>query len=359
MKNGGREIPAVKKEIACTPDVELLAVGLRPYYLPREFSAVIIVVVYTPPSAVAGRACDVIHSTVADLQTRHPNALIIVNGDFNHVNISKTLTDFTQYVTCSTRGDKTLDLLYANVKEAYSATALPPLGKSDHCLIQLSPIYKPLVRRQPITTRTVQQWSVEAEEALMECYRTTDWEMFQEDYGDDIEGLTQCVTDYIKFCEESVVPTKKVRCFPNSKPWINRDIKVLLNRKRRAFMAGDNKDTQREIQRELRRELRRAKDCYKNRIEGKLQQNNPREVWAGLRTITGMKNAGGSQEGTKERADELNLFFNRFDSPTGARPTPPSPSCTTHLSAIPEPGDGSFCTSPPSTTLSLSPFPQF
>ena len=36
----------------------------------------------------------------------------------------------------------------------------------------------------------------------MECYRTTDWEMFQEDYGDDIEGLTQCVTDYIKFCEE-------------------------------------------------------------------------------------------------------------------------------------------------------------
>ena len=120
-------------------------------------------------------------------------------------------------------------------------------------------------------------------------------------------------------------------------------------------MAGDNKDTQREIQREQRRELRRAKDCYKNRIEGKLQQNNPREVWAGLRTITGMKNAGGSQEGTKERADELNLFFNRFDSPTGARPTPPSPSCTTHLSAIPQdPGMAAFAPplpAPPSLSL--------
>ena len=102
----------------------------------------------------------------------------------------------------------------------------------------------------------------------MECYRTTDWEMFQEDYGDDIEGLTQCVTNYIKFCEESVVSTKKACCFPNSKPWINRDIKVLLNRKRRAFMAGDNEDTHREIQRALRRD----KDCYKNKIEGKLQQ---------------------------------------------------------------------------------------
>ena len=89
-------------------------------------------------------------------------------------------------------------------------------------------------------------------------------------YGDDIEGLTQCVTDYIKFCKESVVPTEKVRCFHNSKPWINRDIKVLLNRKRRAFLAGDH-DTQREIQRELRRELRRAKDCYKNKIEAAAQ----------------------------------------------------------------------------------------
>ena len=38
--------------------------------------------------------------------------------DFNHVDISKTLTNFIQYMTCCTRGDKTLDSLYANVKEA-------------------------------------------------------------------------------------------------------------------------------------------------------------------------------------------------------------------------------------------------
>lgn len=75
-------------------------------------------------------------------------------------------------------------MVYDNVKEAYSATALtPPHGKSDHCLIQLTPTYKPVVRRQSITTGTVQQWSVEAEEALMECYRITDWELFQEKHA--------------------------------------------------------------------------------------------------------------------------------------------------------------------------------
>lgn len=76
-------------ERICTRDIELLTVGLRPYYLPREFSHVVAVVVYIPPSAVVARACDIIHSTVAELQTKHPRAFIEINRDFNHVSISK------------------------------------------------------------------------------------------------------------------------------------------------------------------------------------------------------------------------------------------------------------------------------
>lgn len=36
-------------------------------------------------------------------------------------------------------------------------------------------------------------------------------------------------------------------------------------------------------------ELRRAKVCYKNRLEGKLQQKDPQEIWTGVRDITGME----------------------------------------------------------------------
>lgn len=86
-------------------------------------------------------------------------------------------------MTCNTRGNKTFHLLYANVKEAYNATALLPLGKSDHCLIQLTPTYKPVVRRQSITARTVQHWSVEAEEALGVCYRISYWICFRKTTG--------------------------------------------------------------------------------------------------------------------------------------------------------------------------------
>ncbi|KAJ8401574.1 hypothetical protein AAFF_G00378910 [Aldrovandia affinis] len=110
-------------EIICTPDIELLAVGLRPYDLPREFSHAIVVVVYIPPLANAVRACDVIHSTVARLQTDHPGAFLTINGDFNHAKLPKTLTGFTQYVKCSTRENKILDMMYTNVKETYSSSA--------------------------------------------------------------------------------------------------------------------------------------------------------------------------------------------------------------------------------------------
>ncbi|TWW61087.1 hypothetical protein D4764_05G0011770 [Takifugu flavidus] len=71
--------------------------------------------------------------------TKHPGAFILITGDFNHASLKSTLPTFHQYVQCSTRDRKTLDLLYANVTSAYTSTALPTLGKSDHNLVLLSP----------------------------------------------------------------------------------------------------------------------------------------------------------------------------------------------------------------------------
>ena len=188
------------KDRICSPDIELLAVGLRPYYLPREFSHAIVVAVYIPPSANPTSSCDVIHSAIAGLQTAHPSALIIISGDFNHVSIKKTLPKFTQYVTCTTREEKTLDLLYANVKDAYTSTSLPPLGRSDHNLVLLTPCYVPLLKRLPVTTKTVRTWSEDCYEALQGCFEVTDWNVLCEPHGEDIDGLTECITDFINFC---------------------------------------------------------------------------------------------------------------------------------------------------------------
>lgn len=58
-------------------------------------------------------------------------------------------------------------------------------------------------------------------------------------HREDIAGLLVCITDYSRFCEEVMVPSKKLRCFPNNKPWINGHIKALRKEKRRVFKTGD------------------------------------------------------------------------------------------------------------------------
>lgn len=145
------------KEQLCTSNI---GYWNQPYYLPREFSHAIAITVY------AAAACELLHTTVSRLQTSHPHSLLLISGDFNHVSLSSTLPSFTQYVTCHTRDNKTLDLMYANVKDGYSSSPLPPLGHSDHNLVHLISVYKPLVKQQPPTKRSVRRWTEEASEEL-------------------------------------------------------------------------------------------------------------------------------------------------------------------------------------------------
>ncbi|TWW74415.1 hypothetical protein D4764_14G0004180, partial [Takifugu flavidus] len=206
-------------------------------------------------------------SAVSRLQTQHPDILLLISGDFNHASPSSSLPN---------------------------------------------PVYKPLVRMQTAVTRTVKKWSEEAEEALKDCFNTTLWDVFSDAHGEDIDNLTHCITDYINVCVENTVPTRTVRSFSNSKPWITPDIKVLLKEKKRGFVSGD-KEELKSVQRELRRKIRQEKDNYRRKMENQLQQNNICGVWKGLKTISGFKEQKSQPVGDRGWANDLNLFFNRFD----------------------------------------------
>lgn len=60
---------------------------------------------------------------------------------------SKSLT-YYQYVDCHTRKEKSLDLCFGTVKNAYAAIPLPPLGASDHNVVYLRPAYQRLLERE-------------------------------------------------------------------------------------------------------------------------------------------------------------------------------------------------------------------
>ncbi|KAL0188435.1 hypothetical protein M9458_015534, partial [Cirrhinus mrigala] len=193
---------------------------------------------------------------------------------------------------------------------------------SDRTLVNLLPVYTPVVKEVKI-------WTEEASEQLRDCFYITDWDVLCSPHGEDIDSLIHCVTDYINFCVENTVLSRRVQCFPNNKPWVTSELKALLNEKKRAFLSVDKEELCR-VQLELKYNIRRCKASYK--LEQGMEQNNIREVWRGLKHISGHGKSGDVLQviGDQAWANELNLFFNRFDS---ARP--PAPSSHPSRQAIP------------------------
>lgn len=118
---------------------------------------------------------------------------------------------------------------------------------------------------------------------MQDCFDTTDWDVLCRPHREDIDGLTECITDYINFCEDSIVSTRSVECYPNNTTWVTTEIKAILNEKR-AFRDG-------------------------NKMEeaGVQALANMREVWSGMKTIAGYRlNCSRGVEGGQERANKLN-----------------------------------------------------
>ena len=79
---------------------------------------------------------------------------------------------------CYTERSRILDQCYTNVKDAYTSVSRPPLGRSDHNIVQFIPRYRPLVQRVPPVTRTIKEWSDAAAEKLRDSLDCTDWDVF-------------------------------------------------------------------------------------------------------------------------------------------------------------------------------------
>lgn len=61
---------------------------------------------------------------------------------------------------------------------------------------------------------------------------------------------------------ESTVPSQRIRCFANNKPWVTPDLKALLREKNRAFSSGGREELKR-VQRELKCTIRRCRENYR------------------------------------------------------------------------------------------------
>lgn len=71
----------------------------------------------------------------------------------------------------------------------------------------------------------------------------------------------------------------------------------------------------------LKGKIRKAKDNYRRKLERKLQQNSMIEAWRGMRTVAGFRSSSSrGAGGGVDRANKLNVFFNRFEIATNVHP---------------------------------------
>ncbi len=296
-----RNIHSIKS--FCSPDLEFHTLLCRPFWLPREFTAIIITAVYItppppppppPPQANTDQAIKELYRNISEQETTHPDAAFIITGDFNKANFRTIAPKYFQHVTINTPGDRTLDHCYSPFRDAYKSLPRPPF---HHC----------------IALRTIQCWSDQSDATLQDCFDHVDWDMFRAASDDDIEAYSDSVTCFIRKCID-VVLTKTIRIYPNQKPWINSDVRSALSARTSAFKSG-NSDDRKQASYDLRRSIKAAKRTYKNKVEEHFNNNNPRSMWQGINNITGFK---GNKPATVNIAaslpDELNTFYARFEA---------------------------------------------
>ncbi len=89
---------------SCSPHLEHLSIICRPFYLPREFSAVIATAVYIPPQADTSLALSKLHEELSGYINKHPDAASIIAGDLTKPTSGRSCPNFHQHVSCPTRG---------------------------------------------------------------------------------------------------------------------------------------------------------------------------------------------------------------------------------------------------------------
>ena len=142
---------------------------------------------------------------------------------------------------------------------------------------------------------------------------TAQWDSLKE--GSCIDTQVDVINSYIDFCVQNVIPTKTVTLYPNNKPWLNKELKDIINKKKKGFSSRSVSE-RKSMQAEVTCAIRHAKSKYRDKIEAMFKSNNTKQAWNGLRVVTGYKKKTvmPDPDNINEYVNELNEFYARFDT---------------------------------------------
>ena len=84
--------------------------------------------------------------------------------------------------------------------------------------------------------------------------------------------------DYISTTIDGVTTQKQITMYPNQRPWMNRNVRLLLKARNTAFRSGDAQAYS-TARADLKRGIKQAKHNYKLKVEEHFSNSNPRRMW--------------------------------------------------------------------------------
>ena len=158
------DIPSTKLNVSVPNHLEVIYVSIRPKWLPRSISNIVLCGVYYPRtgSKYAPPQEDLIlhlNEKIHHFYSKYADPLILLMGDFNDLKIKDICESckLKQVVKVPTRKDATIDLIMMNRENNMycDPVTLPSIRSSDHLCVLLKPkdMIKNKIKKEKIMIR--------------------------------------------------------------------------------------------------------------------------------------------------------------------------------------------------------------
>lgn len=296
-KRGGGVLIAVKQHITSFPVILPSQLEILWVCITSPSTKHLLGVCYRPPDSPQSFVSD-LHDNLAEIKAKFPKSSICLLGDFNYpeidwsslssrtrdgTNFIQLTLDFSlvQLVNQPTRGNNTLDLVLASFPDSFSAISCSD-GFSDHVLLNFKISISSCTRA--LTLKRIFDYNRADYNAInlglqnfCDTYLPT---FFQRSVNDNWLLFKHSLLELT----HSHIPLRSFR-MNASKPWFNRMLRALKNKKKRLFKAAKRLGTPASWQKhtiadkEYCSAIRKAKFKYYSHDLQSLMTHNPKKFW--------------------------------------------------------------------------------
>ena len=248
------------------------------------------------------------------------------SSPFFEATVNKGLEQMVDFPT-HVKGN-TLDLLFTNEPEnIISVESLGNLGNSDHCIIEVEILFKAKLSENDTL---YPDWKNCDSEGLHNHFENVNWDNCLS--GKDVETQWLCFKQIINEGIDNYVPKKK-RSRQNNCVWMNKNVKNLINYKKRLFKLVKTNKSEENVKRlnlaekKCKKAVRNAKRNYEKKLSA--NGSNVKKFHAYIRSKTKIKfpvgpikKNGKTITDNKKMANLLNQYFGTVFTKETREPAP-------------------------------------